>query len=78
METKLFKSGDKAPVSGNYRFLRHEPAVATCCPRFGAYLHLRKGSKIPLHDDCLQPAVYKLMTITEEEKDVDPKTRATA
>lgn len=75
-ETKLFKSGDITPVSGNYRFVRHAGDGKGCFPRYGAYLHLRKGSKLPLHEDCLQPCVYALMTVTEEEKDLDAKVMA--
>lgn len=66
MEKQLFKSGDVVPVSGNYQFKQHESQVA-CNPRVGAYLHLRKGMKLPLHDDCQQPAIWSLMTVTEEE-----------
>lgn len=75
-ETKLFKSGDRAPVTGNYRFIRHEKEVSKCFPRYGSYLHLKKGTKLPLHDDCYEPCVWSLMTVTEEERDVDIKTRA--
>ena len=57
-----------APVSGNYRFMRHEKE-GDCTPRVGAYVHLRKGMKIPLHDQCLRPALYTLMTVTHEESD---------
>ena len=67
----LFKTGDVAPVSGNYQFVKHEEPVEGCIPRPRAYLHLRKGTKIPGHDECLQPAVYRLMTITSEE--TEPK-----
>jgi hypothetical protein len=67
MEKKLFKSGDVVPVSGNYQFKQHESQVSDCIPRIGAYLHLRKGMKLPLHDDCQQIAVWSLMTVTEEE-----------
>ena len=69
MEKKLFKSGDIAPVSGNYQFVGHEAETSNCVPRVGAYLHLRKGMKIPLHDDCLQSSVWSLMTVTEEDED---------
>lgn len=75
-EIKLFKSGDIVPVSGNYRFVRHEGEVKNCFPRYGAYLHLRKGGKLPFHEDCLQSCVYALMTVTEEEKDLDAKVMA--
>lgn len=78
MEKKLFQTGDVTPVSGNYRFVRHQSEVKDCFPRYGSYLHLRKGTRLPTHDDCLQPCVWSLMTVTEEEKDVDPKTRAMA
>ena len=67
----LFKSGDVAPVSGNYQFVKHEESVEGCIPRPRAYLHLRKGAKIPGHDECLQPSVFRLMTITSEE--TEPK-----
>jgi hypothetical protein len=63
---KQFKSGDIAPVSGNYRFLEHAKEVKDCVPRWGAYIHLLKGMKIPLHDDCQEPGIYGLMTVTEE------------
>jgi hypothetical protein len=66
-EKKIFKSGEVAPVSGNYRFEKHDAEVPNCVPRLGVYLHLLKGMKIPLHDDCLQPSVYSLMTVTEED-----------
>lgn len=66
MENKTFKSGDIAPVSGNYRFLKHEREVKDCIPRWGAYLHLMKGMKIPVHDDCQEPCLWTLMTVTEE------------
>jgi hypothetical protein len=68
MEKRLLRSGDRAPVSGNYQFVRHEAEAEDCVPRIGAYVHLRKGMKIPLHDDCLQPAVWSLMTVTEEDE----------
>lgn len=71
MEKKLFKSGDVAPVSGNYQFKGHDTPVSGCIPRVGAYLHLRKGMKLPLHDDCQQSATWSLMTVTAEE--ADPK-----
>ena len=73
MENKLFKSGDKTPVTGNYRFVKHERDVKDCFPRYGSYLHLPKGVKLPVHDDCLEPCVWSLMTITEE--DLDKKTK---
>jgi hypothetical protein len=65
-EKQLFKSGDIAPVSGNYRFQKHQAEVPKCVPRWGAYLHLTKGMTIPVHDECLQPCIYWLMTVTEE------------
>jgi hypothetical protein len=65
-EKQLFKSGDIAPVSGNYRFQRHQAEVPNCVPRWGAYLHLMKGMTIPVHDECLEPCIYTLMTVTEE------------
>jgi hypothetical protein len=68
-EKQLFKTGDLAPVSGNYQFFKHEKEVRDCVPRVGAYLHLRKGMKLPAHDDCLQDCIYSLMTITNEEGD---------
>ncbi len=71
MEKKLFKSGDITPVSGNYQFVRHEQQVEGCYPRVGSYLHLRKGRKLPVHDDCQQPCVWSLMTVTNEE--AEPK-----
>lgn len=71
MEKKMFRSGDIAPVSGNYQFSKHEKDVKSCVPRFGAYLHLMKGMKLPLHDDCQESCVYTLMTVTNE--DSDPK-----
>jgi len=66
MEKQVFKSGDIAPVSGNYQFQKHQSEVPDCVPRYGAYLHLIKGMKLPLHDECLQPCTYTLMTVTEE------------
>ena len=69
MEKKQFKSGDVVPVSGNYQFVNHEKEGSDCVPRKRAYLHLMKGMKIPLHDDCQQPAVWSLMTVTNEDQD---------
>ena len=69
MEKQTFKTGDVAPVSGNYRFSKHEKEVKDCVPRYGAYLHLMKGMKLPLHDDCQEPCIYTLMTITHEESE---------
>ena len=69
MEKKLFKTGDTAPVSGNYLFERHDGEVKDCIPRPRVYLHLLKGMKLPLHDDCQNPAIWSLMTVTEEEDD---------
>jgi hypothetical protein len=69
-EKKLFKSGDVAPVSGNYRFEKHDADAPKCVPRWGAYVHLMKGMKIPLHDDCLQPSIWSLMTVTEEDPEM--------
>lgn len=66
MEKKIFKSGDKAPVSGNYQFVKHVQEVKDCIPRYGSYIHLIKGMKLPAHDECLQPCLWSLMTITEE------------
>ena len=77
MEKQLYKSGDQAPETGNYRFQRHEREVTNCFPRYGAYLHLQKGTKLPVHDDCQEACVYSLMTITNEE-DLVRKTKATA
>lgn len=65
-EKQFFKSGDIAPVSGNYRFEKHQAEVPNCVPRWGAYLHLIKGMKIPVHDECLEPCIYWLMTVTDE------------
>jgi hypothetical protein len=69
MDKELFKSGEVAPVSGNYRFIRHEKEESECIPRPRVYVHLRKGMKIPLHDQCLRSALYELMTVTHEESD---------
>ena len=66
---ELFRSGDVAPVSGNYRFEKHEKEDVSCVPRYGAYLHLMKGMKLPLHDDCQEASIFSLMTVTEEEAD---------
>ncbi len=66
-EKKIFKSGDVAPVSGNYRFEKHDSVVQSCVPRLGVYVHLLKGMKVPLHDDCLQSSTWSLMTVTEED-----------
>jgi hypothetical protein len=66
IEKQIFKSGDIAPVSGNYRFQKHQSEVPNCVPRYGAYLHLIKGMKMPVHDECLQPCTYTLMTVTDE------------
>lgn len=66
-EKKIFHSGDIAPVSGNYQFIKHNEEVKSCVPRYGVYVHLRKGMKLPLHDDCMRPSTFSLMTITEEE-----------
>lgn len=71
MQGMLLRTNDEAPVSGNYQFVKHEEPVEGCIPRAGAYLHLRKGTKLPAHDECLQPAVWRLMTITSEE--TEPK-----
>ncbi len=67
MEKKTFHSGDKAPFSGNYQFLKHDIEPKDCIPRHGAYIHLRKGMKLPNHDDCLQPCTWLLMIVTDEE-----------
>ncbi len=70
MKTKdLFRSGDVVPVSGNYQFVKHQTERAGCVPRLGAYLHLMKGMKLPLHDECQEPSIYRLMTITHEENE---------
>ena len=69
MEDELLKSGETAPATGNYQFVRHEEPVEGCFPRVGSYLHLRKGRKLPLHDDCQQPCLWSLMTVTREEED---------
>ena len=69
MEKKVFQSGDVAPVSGNYQFIKHESDVPDCVPRKRAYVHLMKGMKIPLHDDCQQPSIFSLMTVTNEDRD---------
>ena len=70
MEKQLFRSGDVAPVSGNFQFMKHDADDSSgCVPRLGAYVHLMKGMKLPLHDECQQPAVWSLMTITQEENE---------
>ena len=69
MEKKQFRSGEIAPFSGNYQFVKHEGEVTDCVPRKGAYLHLLKGMKIPLHDLCSKPAIYSLMIVTAEESE---------
>ena len=69
MEKKHFRSGDVAPVSGNYQFVKHEADAPGCVPRLGAYVHLIKGMKLPLHDECQEPAIWSLMTVTEEENE---------
>ena len=73
MEKRLFKSGDVAPVSGNYQFVKHDSDSVDCVPRLGAYLHLMKGMKLPLHDECEEASIWSLMTVTEEEN--DPKIK---
>jgi len=73
MEQRIFKTGDTVPISGNYQFVKHDPEVADCLPRIGSYLHLYKGMKLPAHDECSQPAVWRLMTVTDE--DDDPRIR---
>ena len=70
---KTFKTGDIAPVSGNYQFVRHVREVPDCLPRIGSYLHLRKGMKLPPHDECSQDCIWGLITVTEEEN--DPKIK---
>jgi hypothetical protein len=69
MEKKLFRSGDVVPVSGNYQFVKHEADSQGCVPRLGAYLHLIKGMKLPLHDECQEPSIFSLLTVTQEEND---------
>jgi hypothetical protein len=69
MEKKLFRSGDVVPVSGNYQFVKHEADNQGCVPRLGAYLHLMKGMKLPLHDECQEPSIFSLMTVTQEENE---------
>jgi len=73
MEKKQFHTNDIAPVSGNYQFLKHNEEKGDCVPRLRAYLHLMKGMKLPLHDQCQEPCTYVLMTITGEEN--DPKMK---
>ncbi len=68
-EKKMFKSGDVAPVTGNYQFVKHEQPVQDCFPRMESYLHLRKGKVLPVHDDCQQPCIWCLMTVTNEEEE---------
>lgn len=68
-DKKLFQSGEKAPVSGNYQFVKHDGEVSGCIPRPRAYVHLVKGMKIPLHDDCQERAIWSLMTETNEDQD---------
>jgi hypothetical protein len=69
MKKELFRTGDIVPVSGNYQFVKHESDGVACVPRAGAYLHLMKGMKLPLHDECQEPSVWSLMTVTQEDKD---------
>ncbi len=69
MEKKEFRTGDVAPVSGNYQFVKHESEVAGCVPRLGAYLHLMKGMKLPLHDQCQERSIWLLTTVTQEENE---------
>jgi hypothetical protein len=59
MEKKLFRSGDVVPVSGNYQFVKHEADNQGCVPRLGAYLHLIKGMKLPLHDECQEEKIFQ-------------------
>lgn len=73
MEKKQFRSHDVAPVSGNYQFVKHEIEKGECVPRLKAYLHLMKGMKLPVHDQCQEPCTYLLITITHEEN--DPKIK---
>jgi hypothetical protein len=73
MEKQIFKTGDLTPVTGNYQFVRHDQPVQNCFPRIGSYLHLRKGKKLPVHDDCQQPCVWSLMIATNE--DDEPKIK---
>jgi hypothetical protein len=67
MEKREFRTNDMAPVSGNYQFVGHEIEKGDCVPRLRAYLHLMKGMKLPLHDQCQEPSIYVLTTVTEEE-----------
>jgi hypothetical protein len=69
MDKKEFRTDDIAPVSGNYQFVKHEVEKGDCVPRLRAYLHLMKGMKLPLHDQCQEPATYLLVIVTEEEND---------
>jgi hypothetical protein len=66
---EMFRSGDIAPVSGNYQFVKHDSDSVSCVPRIGAYVHLMKGMKLPLHDECQEPSIWSLMTVTQEEND---------
>jgi hypothetical protein len=66
---QTFRSGDVAPVSGNYQFVKHDADSVSCVVRVGAYVHLMKGMKLPLHDECQEPSIWSLMTVTQEEHD---------
>jgi hypothetical protein len=62
----MFHTGEKAPVSGVYRFAYHEDG--TCCLNYRAKFRITraKGQPFPSHHRCKQNAIWMLEGFTSK------------
>lgn len=56
-----FRTGEKAPVSGVYTFVRHTTYVTGCTGSVGGNsIPLSKGERFPPHAPCGKGAIWRL------------------
>lgn len=59
-----FRTGEKAPVSGVYRFVRHIDSPPSCNPTSAENeIPLSKGETFPPHRSCGKGAIWSLVRL---------------
>ncbi|MCK4387566.1 MAG: YjzC family protein [Dehalococcoidia bacterium] len=59
-----FRTGEKAPVSGDYEYVRHIDTTTTCTPTpEERQITLSKGETFPPHRSCNKGVIWKLIRI---------------
>jgi len=57
-----FRTGEKAPVSGDYEYVRHTDTGITCTPTAAEkQIPLSRGETFPPHRSCGRGVVWKLI-----------------